>query len=304
MKMLSLLALLAAAGALAAPALAADPEVPFPSPQVGPVFIAAQTVTTGGALNNYYAPGSSVVFRAYAVDTKTRKIVDPNDVRYFYVIVPNQPNVKLKYNPSAPGASKGLPWTGTWTVPAEYAAGAVPYRILIQLKKTRVRGEFNQIPVATAMLTVSKTPPQVFEPGAAAGNAGAQAAGALDVSLYVDTVNGTRPAAAAPRPIGCTQTNVYKRGEQLVVRTWGTELATKAILNLENVAKAWITIPGVADTTLNWGAHGAAPNRVWFWTAAWQIPKDFPLGEVTIKVNFQLESGKTGSYDYAVNVIP
>jgi hypothetical protein len=303
-KLITLGAVLAAAGTLTTSALAADPEVPFPSAQVGPVFIAAQTVTNDGTLNNYYAPGGSVVFRAYAVYTKTRKVVNLKDVRYFYVVIPGQPNVKLKYNPLAPGASKGLPWSGVWNVPADYAAGAVPYRILIQLKKSRDRGVFNQIPVVTSMLTVASLPPAQPGAGANAGNAGAQSGGPLDVSLYVDTVNGTRPAAAAPRPIGCTQTNVFKRGEQLVLRTWGTELATKNILSTENVKEAHFSIAGVPDTTLNWGAHGTAPNRVWFWTNAWQIPKDFPLGELTVKVAFTLESGKTGSYDYVVNIIP
>ena len=50
--------------------------------------------------------------------------------------------------------------------------------------------------------------------GALAAPAFAQVPEKLNVFLYVDTVNGTRPVGAKPRPIGCTQTNVFQRGEQ------------------------------------------------------------------------------------------
>jgi len=55
---------------------------------------------------------------------------------------------------------------------------------------------------------------------------------------------------------------------------------------------------------LNWGAHGATTNRVWFWSNQWQIAPDFPLGDTTVKVVFNLESGKVGTYDYHITIIP
>jgi hypothetical protein len=104
--------------------------------------------------------------------------------------------------------------------------------------------------------------------------------------------------------VGCTQTNVFKRGEQFVLRSWGSELATGDVLSNENVDEATFTVPGVAPVVLNWGAHGAAPNRVWFWTNFWNIPTTFPLGDTTIRVTFKLTSGKVGTYDYVITVIP
>jgi hypothetical protein len=126
----------------------------------------------------------------------------------------------------------------------------------------------------------------------------------LDVFLYVDTVNGTRPPAAAPRPVGCTQTNVFKRGEQLVFRVWGTESATGDVLSTENVKYAYVKIPGQANAKLNWGAHGATSNRVWFWTAPWNIPADYPLGSATFRIVFKTESDKFGTYDHSVTIVP
>ena len=93
-------------------------QTPYPAQKVQELFTAAQTATTDGAINDYFAPGSTVLFRAYAVDGKTHKLLAGKDVKYFYVTIPNQPNVKLKYDPTAKGATALLPWTGTWTDPA------------------------------------------------------------------------------------------------------------------------------------------------------------------------------------------
>jgi hypothetical protein len=299
-KILILVAAVAASAALPAAAAA---ETPFPSPTVKQVFIAAQTVTTQRALITQVAPSSSVIFRAYAVDGKTRKLIAAKDVKYFYVKIPGQPTVKLKFDAKAPGASARMPWTGAWAVPADYPLGSVEFKILIKLEAKRY-GQFVQFPVASSQLTVTKTTTtSLTNPVAAdpAVPAGAQ----LDAALYVDSVNGTRPAGTTPRPVGCTQTNVFKRGEQFVLRTWGTDMATGNVLSTENVDTATFTVPGVATPiTLNWGAHGATSNRVWFWTNAWNIPTDFPLGDATIRVTFTLDSGKVGAYDYAITIIP
>ena len=304
-KFLILGAALATAATMTSLASAAAP-LPFPSTTVQQVFIAAHTVTTDGAMASWFTPGSSVVFRAYAVDPKSHKVVDPKLVKYFYVTIPGQPNVKLKFGAKAPGASTGMPWTGMWSVPSSFAAGVVPFKVLIQLKDNtgkQQKGQFVQMPVASAMLNIAPTAPAAFAPAAPAG-AGGSGVGPLYASLYVDTVNGTRPVGAAPRAIGCSQTNVYKRGEQVVVRTWGTDLATTNVLSSDNVSSAHYSMAGVPDVTLNYGAHGPAGNQIFFWSGAFILPADYPLGESTIHVVFNLESGKTASYDYPINVIP
>ena len=296
-------AALAAVGTVTATATAADPEVPFPAAKIQQVFIATQTVLPDGTMSNYFAPGSTVIFRSYAVDPKARAIVAPKLVKYFYVSIPTLPPLKFHYDAAAPGASKGLPWTATWTVPSTFPEGTVALKVLIKLQNSR-KGQFVQMPVSTAMLTISKSPPPVFSPGAAAGLAGVAQSGKLDLSLYVDTVAGTRPVGVPARQIGCSQTNVYKRGEQVVVRAWGTDLNTADVLSSENVKEAHFSIAGQPDTTLNWGAHGATGAKVWFWANAWIVPTTFPLGESTVHVAYTTETGKTGTYDYVINVIP
>jgi hypothetical protein len=297
-RILSVGAVLAGA-AIGASSVPAATIPPFPAPKVGPVFIAAQTVTTDGTMTNYFAPGSTVVFRAYAVDTKTKKLVDAKQMRFFYVKIPNEPNVKLAYNPSGPGATKNMPWVGSWTIPASFAAGKVPIDIRIKLKSHRT-GQFVQMPVVPAMLTVSAKPPALFGP-APSGSTGLVATNnSTNLSLYVDSVNGTRPAAAAPRAVGCSQTNVYKRGEQVVFRAWGMDLKSGDVLTLDNVKEAHVAIAGQPNVTLNYGSHGV----VQFWSAPWNLPTDFPLGSTTAHVVFTTLDGQTATFDYAINVIP
>jgi hypothetical protein len=287
--------------ALAAVALArgavAD-TIPFPSVHAGDVFVIAQTVTNAGVMSDYFAPGSSVVFRAYAVDGKTRKILVAKDVTYFYVKIPNQPNVKLKYDPKAAGASGQYTWTGSWAVPASYPTGGVAFKVLVKSKAKRL-GSFVQMPVVTSQLTISNNPAIPTGSGPAAATA---PTGKVSTVVYADSVNGTRPAGAAPRPIGCTQTNVFKRGEQFVLRSYGFDLTDRTVLSIDNVTEAHFAVPGQPNVTLNWGSHGA--QKVFFWTNAWNIPADYPLGDTTVHISFTLTNGAVAGLDYPIVITP
>jgi hypothetical protein len=293
---------LASAVALAfSGAAPAEDVTPFPAAHSGDVFVIAQTVGDNGALGNYYAPGSTITFRAYAVDGKTRQIVMPKLKRYFYATIPNQPNVKLAYTPTSRLASGRFAWTGTWTVPANYPLGTVAFKVNVQTT-TKHRGSYVQVPVASAALTIANNPQT--GPGAGPAPAPSPNANKLDVVLYADTVNGSRPTGAVPRPIGCTQTNVYKRGEQVVVRSWGFDLGSGTVLTMDNVAKAQFSIAGQPDVPLNWSSHGPTGAKVWFWANAWNIPATYPLGTTTLHVVFTLTSGKTGTIDHPIMIVP
>jgi hypothetical protein len=293
-------AALAAAVATAGLSAATPGQVPFPAPTVTGVFVAAETLNGDGVQANQFAPGATVLIRAYGVDMKTHKALVGTDVKYFYATIPGQPNVKFKYDPKAPGATARLPWTASWIVPASFTPGVVQLKVLIKTTAKR-QGQFVQLPVASSMLTISSTPTPVYNPAPAAVTL---AAPTMNVGLYVDSVNGTRPAGAAPRPVGCTQTNVYKRGEQFVLRSWGSDLTTGDILSTDNVDTAVATIPGQPNLTLNWGPHGVAGSQVYYWTGAWNIPADYPLGDLSVHVVFKTLDGKIGTYDYKATIIP
>jgi hypothetical protein len=296
-KTIFLAALAALAATMLVPSAVAD-TIPFPAVHSGDIFVIAHTVTTDGAMTSSFAPGSQVVFRAYAVDGKTHAILVQKNVTYFYVKLPNQPNVKLKYDPKAAGASGQYAWTGAWAVPSNYTLGVVDFKVLVKSTAKR-HGSFVQMPVVTSQLTITTTPQL---PGSTGPSPTGAPSGKVTTVIYADSVNGTRPAAAAPRPVGCTQTNVYKRGEQFVLRTWGFDLTSGDVLSIDNVTEAHFAVAGQSNVTLNWGSHGT--GKVFFWTNAWQIPTSYPLGDLTVHISFTLTSGKVATLDYPITIIP
>src|SRR4030095_4860941 len=303
MKRILIAALAAATLVIAAGASAQTPPVvPFPAPNTGGVFVSARTGTASAAMSNFFAPGSTVVFRAYAVNGKTRQLVTPKTSKYFYVKIPGRAKLKLKYTPKRNGASGRYAWTGRWNVAGDYPTGIVAFKIVVQTKPKKRIGTFVQMPVATSQLTITPTPQN--PPGSGPTVTPGPGASTVPVALYVDSVNGTRPSGTTPRPIGCTQTNVFKRGEQFVLRAWGSEVATGAVLTNENVTNAHFTVPGVPDVLLNWGSHGATGNKVWFWTNFWNIPKDYPLGDTGVRVSCTTTSGKSGIFNYLITINP
>jgi hypothetical protein len=159
-KIAVLVAGLVAIAAVSATALAVIPgETPFPSATVESVFVSTETVTGptsplgANILSNYYARGATVVFKVFAADVKSGKVLTADDVKYAYVRIPGQPNVKLSY--TAQVKKNDPTWTGSWTVPADYPLGLVDFAT--RFKTTgKQYGNFVQIPVATSQLSVTK----------------------------------------------------------------------------------------------------------------------------------------------------
>jgi hypothetical protein len=155
----TLTAALATAGVSAAvfAATALGQAAPPSWPPGGPaqVFIWSDTVTADtGKQENFFSRLSTVVFRAYAVDLKTKAVITPVQARYFYVKIPGQPNVKMTYGQQGTGKKAPYLWTGKWTIPTDYKLGVVDFTVLVHTK-TRHHGVFMQAPVAAAQLTVT-----------------------------------------------------------------------------------------------------------------------------------------------------
>jgi hypothetical protein len=156
------------AAALVTPVRAQTPPEPpaWPAGGVAQVFVSAHTLTAANAAytpavvgkqENFFPQTSAVRFQVYAVDLKTSKVVTAKDARYFYVSIPNQPNVKLTYGKAGTGAKAPYVWTGTWTISETYPLGVVPFKVVLTTKSGR-HGIFQQAPVAAAQLTVIAKP--------------------------------------------------------------------------------------------------------------------------------------------------
>ena len=158
-KLTVLVAGIAAVAAVTTTALAVVPgETPFPSPTVVTLFVTTNTVTGpssalgDGVMASSYPRGNTVVFKVFAADAKSGKVLTAGDVKYAYIKIPNQPNVKLTY--TAPTIRNGPNFTGTWVIPTTYPAGLVDFVTRFQ-STTKKYGNFVQIPVATSQLTVT-----------------------------------------------------------------------------------------------------------------------------------------------------
>ena len=151
---------IAAVAAVTATALAVVPgETPFPSPTIVSLFVTTNTVTGPGSTlgegvaSNFFPRGGTVVFKVFAGDAKSKKVLSGDDVKYAYVKIPGAETVKLTY--VAPTARNGTNFTGQWTVPADYPLGLVNFTTRFQ-SKDKQYGNFVQLPVATSQLTITK----------------------------------------------------------------------------------------------------------------------------------------------------
>jgi hypothetical protein len=112
--------------------------------------------------------------------------------------------------------------------------------------------------------------------------------------MYTDTVSSSRGEVRQSRV--CTQTNYFPRRSRVVFRMWAVDTRTDEPLTPLEVKYVYIKIPGQPNLGLTFGPHGAAGNRVNFWSAAWAIPADYPLGVVPFRIVVKTEDGRFGIY--------
>lgn len=154
------------------------------------------------------------------------------------------------------------------------AAGAILAIALVPATTSHTSAQTAN-PTATAVATTAPTTVPTPAP------TGPPVQGATrSVVMYVDTVQG---AAGNPKPaVGCSQTNLFRRGQQVVFRMWGVNVKLGgAALVPSNTESVQVIIPGVTDPIpMNYGTHGT----VSFWSSAWKTDANTPLGIVDFTV--------------------
>ena len=116
----------------------------------------------------------------------------------------------------------------------------------------------------------------------------------VGIAMYVDTVSSSRGDVKLART--CTQTNYFPRRARVVFRMWAVDTTTGEAIAAEDVKYAYVKIPGQPNLKLNWGPHGATGNKVNFWTNAWPIPADYPLGVVPFQIVLKTVDNRFGNY--------
>jgi opacity protein-like surface antigen len=167
-RLLTVLVVALSGAALTAAASAQAPPTPNPFPGAKhQVFLYVDTVqnsspknpavkpTIGCTQTNFFRRGQGVVFRVWGVETKTGLTLTPDNVRYFYVTIPGQPNLKLSFGAHGKATTAPWFWTVNWDVPNDYPLGVVPFKILARMKDGG-RTSFSQEGLAvTSRLTVT-----------------------------------------------------------------------------------------------------------------------------------------------------
>jgi hypothetical protein len=116
----------------------------------------------------------------------------------------------------------------------------------------------------------------------------------VEVAVYGDTVSSSRGDVTLARV--CTQANNFPRKARVVFRAWAVDTKTGKPLGAADIQYAYVKIPGQPNIKLNFGPHGVVGNKVQFWSSAWAVPADYPLGVVPFRMVFKTVDGRFGVF--------
>lgn len=130
-----------------------------------------------------------------------------------------------------------------------------------------------------------------------AGVAGAVAPPAVAADkLYFqgDMVRG-RPKSGPTGPV-CVLTSQFKRTEKVVWRIRVFDPAKTRQLGKAGLKSMFVELPDGKKFKMRFGSHPPKKSTDTYWTAAWQIPADYPTGSFSYKVVATDKSGKAHSW--------
>ena len=94
----------------------------------------------------------------------------------------------------------------------------------------------------------------------------------------------------------CVDSSTFKRGMHLVWLMEGYDASSGKELQTADVSTARIKIPNGENINMRYGRHGATDDAPWFWSGAWDIPPDYPLGILDYEVEVTTNSGKRDTF--------
>lgn len=115
--------------------------------------------------------------------------------------------------------------------------------------------------------------------------------------------------------LGCAKSGVFSRGMHIVWRMEVVDTSTGKILQGEDIDNAVVKLPHGEEVKMRFGRHGSTAESPWFWTAAWDVPMDYPLGALNYSVTVAAKGGKSmtfvdplvmtsGTSDTRVTIVP
>lgn len=124
------------------------------------------------------------------------------------------------------------------------------------------------------------------------------AARTVPIAFYVDTITASPGESQyhVDASIGCMRTSAFKRGMHIVWRMQLVDTATGKVQQDADIEKAVLKLANGEQKTFRFGRHGATEDSPWFWTAAWDIPIDTPLGNIDYMIEATTKGGKVGTF--------
>ncbi len=121
-------------------------------------------------------------------------------------------------------------------------------------------------------------------------------------ALFIENIASAAPSTAGLLAIpGCVDDSVFKRGMRVVFRYSITDMSTgKPVTDRDgSTTKVQVASGQTVDGFFApRGAPPAPPTAPWTWVGVWNVPTDFPLGNVTPTIQLS-SSGKTATINPA-----
>jgi hypothetical protein len=95
--------------------------------------------------------------------------------------------------------------------------------------------------------------------------------------------------------VSCTSSSVFKRGQKMVFRFEVLDTATgKRLTDKDSNYKVTVKFPNGDEPVARFSQRGggSVPGAPWMFSAAWDVPTDYPLGGVDYTINIQAPDGK------------
>lgn len=110
----------------------------------------------------------------------------------------------------------------------------------------------------------------------------------------VETLTGHQVSGIVQSPL-CVYSSQFRRGTHLVWRFEVFDTSTaKRLTSLDSPTVKLVLENGQELTARFARKAGTGP---WTWVTAWDVPADYPLGEINYTIVVQSKDGRTGTYD-------
>ena len=98
--------------------------------------------------------------------------------------------------------------------------------------------------------------------------------------------------------VACTPNSVFKRGMKLVWRFEVFDMSTGKRLIGQDGEKVVVKLPHGEDITARFSQRGggSAPDAPWMWSAAWNIPLEYPIGSLDYTIEVTSKDGRSSTF--------